>query len=336
MDVVDELVALLEHFAGAEHRAVGLHHLLHLEPQVRGRRSAGGMAEPVQARQRPLGGILRQIGMPVAGGNDLGAAQRRRPPEHHKIDERIGPEPVRAMHGHASRFAQRHQAGHDRIVVAVLLGQGLAVIIRRDAPHVVVDRGEHRDRLPGHVDPRENLRRLGDPGQPLVQHLGIEMIEVQVDVIVLAADAAAFADFYRHGARDHVARGEVLGGRRIALHEALALGVDQIGAFPARPLSDQNAGPVDAGGMELHELHVLERQACAQHHGVAVAGAGVGARAGEVGAAVAAGRQDRLVRLEAVDRAVVEIERDDAATAAVLVHDQIDGEELDEELSRVS
>ena len=64
---------------------------------------------------------------------------------------------------------------------------------------------------------------------------------------------------------------------RIALHEALAAGVGEVAALAARAFRDQHAGAVDAGGVELHELHVLQRQAGAQHHGVAVARAGVGA-----------------------------------------------------------
>ena len=102
---------------------------------------------------------------------------------------------------------------------------------------------------------------------------------------------------------------EVLHGRRIALHEPLALGVGQVAALAARALGDQAAGAVDAGRVELHELHVLQRQAGAQHHAVAVAGAGVGAGAGEVGAAVAAGGQDRHLGAEAVQRAVVRASR---------------------------
>ena len=74
----------------------------------------------------------------------------------------------------------------------------------------------------------------------------------------------------------------------------------------------------------------------AQHHGVAVAGLGVRAGAGDVGAAVAAGGEDGHLRREAMDGAVVEIERDDAAAAAVLVHDQVDGEIFDEELGRMA
>jgi hypothetical protein len=62
------------------------------------------------------------------------------------------------------------------------------------------------------------------------------MLEVQVDVVAFSADAAAFADFHGHGTGDNVAGGEVLGARRIALHEALAFGVGQVAAFAARTL----------------------------------------------------------------------------------------------------
>jgi hypothetical protein len=86
--------------------------------------------------------------------------------------------------------------------------------------------------------------------------------------------------------------------------------------------------------MELHELHILQRQTRAQHHGVAVAGADVGRRAGEIRASIAAGGEDGHLGAEAVDRAVVERDRDHAAAAAFF-HDQIDGEILDVELGRV-
>ena len=162
------------------------------------------------------------------------------------------------------------------------------------------------------------------------------MIEVQVDVVLLLADAAAFADFDRHRARDDVARGEVLGRRRIALHEALAFGIDEIAAFAARALGDEAARAVDAGRVELDEFHVLQRQAGAQHHAAAVAGAGMRRGAGGVGAAVAAGGEDRGLGAETVQRAVVELERDDAAADALVVHDQVDGEELDVEFGGVA
>ena len=147
---------------------------------------------------------------------------------------------------------------------------------------------------------------------------------------------AAFPDLDGDGARHHVARGEVLGRGRVALHEFLAVGVAQEAAFAARAFGDQHAGAIDAGRVELHELHVLERQPGAQHHGVAVAGADMGAGAGEIGAAIAAGGEDGLMRAEAVQRAVFHRQRDHAAAAALVVHDQVDGEIFDEELGRMA
>ena len=58
--------------------------------------------------------------------------------------------------------------------------------------------------------------------------------------------------------------------------------------------------------------------------------------AGGIGAAVAAGGQNRGLGAETVQRAVVELERDHAAADALVVHDQVDGEELDVEFGRVA
>jgi hypothetical protein len=83
--------------------------------------------------------------------------------------------------------------------------------------------------------------------------------------------------------------------------------------------------------VELHEFHVLQRQTGPQHHGIAVAGAGMSGRGGEVGPAIAAGRHNGHARAEAMHRAVVELQRDHADAAAFVVHDQVDGEIFDEE-----
>ena len=157
------------------------------------------------------------------------------------------------------------------------------------------------------------------------------MIEVQEDMVLVFADAAAFTDFHGHGARDDVTRGKVLRRWRVALHEALAFGIGEIAAFAARTFSDQAAGRIDAGRMELHELHVLQWQAGAQHHAAAVAGADVCRGAGEVGAAITAGRQNHHIADETVNRAVIHVESDDATAAAGVVHDQVDSEIFDVE-----
>ena len=87
--------------------------------------------------------------------------------------------------------------------------------------------------------------------------------------------------------------------------------------------------------MELDELHILQRQARAQDHGVAVTGLRVGARAGEVGASIAASRHDRHAGAKSVDRAVIEIPCDDPA-ADTFLHHEIDGEVLDEKLGMLA
>ena len=224
--------------------------------------------------------------------------------EHHQVEQRVGAQPVRAVHRDAGRLAHRHQAGHDGVGLARSVDH-FAVVIAGNAAHVVVHGGQHGNRIAVHVDAGEDARGLGDARQALVDHLGAQVLQVQVDVIRVLADAAAFADLHGHRAADHVARGQVLGVGRIALHEALARRIGEVTALAARAFGDQAARAVDAGGMELHELHVLQRQAGAQHHAAAITGAGVRGRAGEIGAAITAGGEDGHVRAEAMQLAPV-------------------------------
>ena len=84
-DFLDQLgAALLEHLAGAEHRAIGLHDLLHVEAELRGRRAAVGVAVVVEPLEGKLTGIGRQFRMRLTRLDGLGAFDapprgRRRP-----------------------------------------------------------------------------------------------------------------------------------------------------------------------------------------------------------------------------------------------------------------
>ena len=79
--------------------------------------------------------------------------------------------------------------------------------------------------------------------------------------------------------------------------------------------------------MELHHLHVLQRHADAQRQSHPVAGAGVRVRRPAVQAARAAGGEDDGLRADRLQAAVQEIPGDHAL-AAVVVHDELPGEEL--------
>ncbi len=121
---------------------------------------------------------------------------------------------------------------------------------------------------------------------------------------------------------------------RVALHESLTLAVGEVPALAARALGDQYPRAVNAGRMELDELHVLERQTGPQDHRIAIAGAGVRRSRGEIATAVAAGRNDHRLGAETMDRAVIEVERDHAAAGPVF-HDQVEREIFDEEVGVV-
>ena len=162
---------------------------------------------------------------------------------------------------------------------------------------------------------------------------GLRWLELEQHVVGVRAAAAAFLDLGGHRARHHVAARQVLGVGRVALHEALAVLVDEEAALAAHAFGDQHARAVHAGRVELPELHVLQRNAGARRHAEAVAGVDEGVGAGVEDAARAAGGEQRRLGLQDGDLAGLHLQRGDAEHRAVLrVADEVQRHPLDEEL----
>ena len=167
---------------------------------------------------------------------------------------------------------------------------------------------------------------------------GSRWVRSRQHVVLVRAGAAALADLVGHGAGHDVARGEVLDGRRVALHEALAVGVAQDRALAARGLGEQDAEAGQPGRVELEELHVLERQALAPDDPDAVAGEGVRVGGGLEDLAEAAGREDDRLGLEDVQFAGRELVGDDPGRLGDPVdlgHHQVEHVVLVEEVDAV-
>lgn len=96
------------------------------------------------------------------------------------------------------------------------------------ANSLVVDGRENRDRLLGDIDTCENGSGLRDTRETLVEDLGWQMAELEVDVVLLGSDTAALTDLEGHRTRDDVTGRKVLGCWRVTLHEALALRVEEV------------------------------------------------------------------------------------------------------------
>src|SRR5439155_16151349 len=117
----------------------------------------------------------------------------------------------------------------------------------------------HRDRLLMRVDSGEDACSVDDPGQSLVEDTWRQLLEMQIDVVLLLADAAALADLDRLGSADHIAGREVLLARRIFGHEALALAVGQIVALAAGALRNRKAHALDPARVGLDEFNGGQR-----------------------------------------------------------------------------
>ena len=145
----------------------------------------------------------------------LGGSLARAAAEGDRLHQRVAAEPVGAVHGDTRDLACGVEP----------LDRGEPVVVRLDPAHVVVGAGPDRDRRVDRIDAGVGHRELARAGQLGQDLLGAEVAEVEED---RAVDAAAGLDLGRLGARDDVARGELERVRGVALHEALALLVDQV------------------------------------------------------------------------------------------------------------
>ena len=331
-NLVHRNLARLQRLVFTENSGVFLHGLLHFHAQFCGGRAALGVAGVVETVQSGLNRRRVRRGHGAVGVHDLARADRRGTAKDHKVDQRVRAKPVRAVHRGTARLAHGHQAGCDAIGFVLGRRQHFAPIVRRDTAHVIVHGRDHGDRFLVQVHTCEHPRAFRNTRQAQFQRLGRQVGQVQVDVVTVLADTAAFADFHRHAAADIVAGREVFILGRVTLHEPFAFGVGQIATLAARTFCDQAARTIDAGGVELHEFHVLQRQTRTRHHAATVAGAGVGAGCAEIGAAIAAGGQHDHLGAEQVQGAVVQLPAHHALAFALFGHDQVDGEIFDEEL----
>ena len=191
--------------AATEDRGEGLHAMLQLKAKFRRGGAAAGVSGLVHAGQGVVSGILGQGLMGGAGGDDFGAAQGRGAAEHHEIKQRIGAQPVGAVHRDTGRLADGHEPRRHGVGIVLGGGQNLAVNIGGDAAHVVMHRGLDGDGLAGDIHVGEDFRRFGNSRQAFMQHRRVDMAEIEMHMVLLGATTAPFLNLHGDGTADHVA-----------------------------------------------------------------------------------------------------------------------------------
>lgn len=329
VDLGDLLNTLVKGLLGTEDGDVALHGLLHGEADLGGALGAVGSADLVEDLDgvgTGIGGNGLQLGARsevVTDGVGDGTA------EDDQVEKRVGAKAVSTVDRDGSSLTASEET-RDNLVVALLVdGKNLTSVASGDTTHVVVDGGEDGNGLLADIDTSEDTGGLGDTGESLGENLSGEMAELEVDVVLLGADTTTLADLHGHGAGDDVTGSEILGGRSITLHETLTLGVEEVTTLTTSTLGDQAAGAVDTSRVELDELEILVGETGTGNHGGTVTSAGVGGSAGEVGASVSTGGENGVVGEETVEGAVLLVVGEDT-TALTILHDQVDGEVLDE------
>jgi hypothetical protein len=246
-----------------------------------------------------------------------------------QIQERVGTQTVSTVDRHASGLTAGVETGDDLVLTVLVDSENLTSVAGRDTTHVVVDGGQDRDGLLSDIDTGEDTGGLRDTGKTLGQDLSGQVAQLQVDVVLLGTNTTALADLHGHGSGNDVSGGKILGGRGVTLHETLTLGVEEVTTLTTSTLGDQAASTVDTSRVELNELEILVGETSTSNHGHTVTSASVSGSAAEVGSAVSTGSKDSVVSEETVQSTVLLVVSQDT-TALTILHDQVEGEVLNE------
>lgn len=160
--------------------------------------------------------------------------------------------------------------------------------------------------------------------------VGLQVVQVEIDVITLLTNTSAGKNFHGHGAGDDVSGGEILGSRGISLHETFTVLVSENTTLTTAALGHQATGTVDTSGMELDEFRVLNGDTGSGNHTTTITSAGVGGGAALVGTTVATSGHDGLLGSHTMDGTIGNVVGHNTA-ALTIFHDQVHSEVLDEE-----
>jgi len=307
---------------------VQLHGFLHVAADDRGRLRPLALAQVVEASDRALGAALldfrHKVSWLVLLSDEFGCG----PAEYNQVEEGVGAQAVGSVDARGGDFPAGPEARDD---IGTHAGD-LALVIRGHPAHVVVDGRQHWAGIHSGVHACKCAHCLQNAGQALVEQLLGQMVQVQMYMVTVLANAAALHDFDCHGSRHNISGCQVLGSGSVPLHEAFAFRIPEDSAFSAAAFSQEAAYPLNSSRVELHELEILVPEISACDGGISVSGAGVSAGAGLLRATLAAGGEHGVFGSEAVEGAVGHIHGEHADALAVL-HDEVEQEVLHEEVA---
>ena len=326
---MNALNTLVQRLLSAENGDISLHNLLHVGADLVGGQWSVGSADLVEEGDglgtSITGDLLVWHAWSEVVANSVGNGTT----EDDEVEEGVGTETVGSVDGNASGLTASEETWNDLVLALLVNGKDLTSVLGWDTTHVVVDSWENWNWLLGDIDTGENGGGLRDTWETLVENVGWQVGELEVDVVLIWSNTTSLADLHGHGTGDNVAGCKILGGWCVTLHKSLTLRVEEVSTLTTGTLSDQATSSVNTSWVELNELQILVRKTSTGDHSHSVSGTGVGGCAGEVGSSVTSSGKNGVVSTESVESSILLVVGKDTLALSVL-HDQVQGEVLNE------
>ena len=321
----------------AEYTEVVLHHALQLFAQSGHRLTTGRRFPAIQTGHRFVDVGIRGLVLGHALTELVFNVQTRRTPEYHQIQQRVTAETVRTVYRYTGYFTDREETVNKLVFTFMAARQldGLTMNVGGDTTHHVVTGWYYRDRLFHRIGLCEGNGQFTDARQAAVQHFFTQVIQLQEYVITIRAGTTTVQNFHHHGTGNNVTGRQIFGVRRVTLHEALAVLVDQVATLTPATLGYQHTGASDAGRVELPHFNVLHRQTSTQGHAHAVTGVDQGIGGRGVDTTGTTGGKDGGLGLEEHGLTGLDVDGDHTTDITLIVLDQFRGIPLVVELGAV-
>ena len=115
-----------------------------------------------------------------------------------KIQQRVGSESVGSMDRGASGFSCSHQSWDNNIIAVLIRLEHLGFVVGGDTSHIIMNSWEYRDGLFSSINTSEDVCGLKDTWKSLLESLGWQVMEAEMNVIFVRPASSSFEDLHSH------------------------------------------------------------------------------------------------------------------------------------------
>ena len=198
--IVKCVTAFLQEVLPAENSSVFLHGLLHFQSNLSSARASSRVSKHVKVGNALFTSISGQLALGLTRLLVLFSSFSASATENDQIEERVSSKSVGSMDRSTGSLTAGKQAWNYLVITLSILREDLTTPVGRNTTHVVMHGGKDGNGLLGCIDTSEDMSSLKNTWETLMDLLGWQMVQVEVNVVIIGTHTTALQDLHGHRA----------------------------------------------------------------------------------------------------------------------------------------